>query len=130
MVAVRKDRRQVEVLRDAGRQLRTFNPESLRGCGPSIPARTHDELLLHLQQKFAQGYPGLNVRSCRLASRSTSTRCRHACCCRLSDGSIRPGSSGSFVTASSHASRSAAAQRNNAFAAASFRGLVVQVKAW
>jgi hypothetical protein len=27
MVAVRKDRRRVEVLRDAGRQLRTFNPE-------------------------------------------------------------------------------------------------------
>jgi hypothetical protein len=26
-VAVRKDRRRVEVLRDAGRQLRTFNPE-------------------------------------------------------------------------------------------------------
>jgi hypothetical protein len=26
-VAVRKDRRQVEVLHDAGRQLRTFNPE-------------------------------------------------------------------------------------------------------
>jgi hypothetical protein len=27
MAAVRKDRRQVEVLRDAGRQLRTFKPE-------------------------------------------------------------------------------------------------------
>jgi len=40
----------------------------------------HDELLLHMQQSFAQGYSGLNVRSCRLASRSTSTRRRHACC--------------------------------------------------
>ena len=27
MVAVRQDRRRVEVLRAAGRQLRTFNPE-------------------------------------------------------------------------------------------------------
>ena len=43
-----------------------------------VPARAHDELLLHMQQSFAQGYAGLNVRSCRLASRSTSTRRRHA----------------------------------------------------
>ena len=44
----------------------------------SIPARAHDELVLHMQQRFAQDYSGLNVRSCRLASRSTSTRRRHA----------------------------------------------------
>jgi hypothetical protein len=41
----------------------------------SAPA-ARDELLLHMQQRFAQGYSGLNVRSCRLASRSTSTRRR------------------------------------------------------
>ena len=40
----------------------------------SIPARADDELLLHMQQMFAQGYSGLNVRSCRLASRSISIR--------------------------------------------------------
>ena len=55
-------------------------PQPQRGCAPSIPARAHDELLLHMQQSFAQGYSGFNVRSCRPASRSTSTRRRHACC--------------------------------------------------
>src|SRR5450756_2494972 len=29
------------------------NLESLHGCGPSIPARAHDELLLHMQQSVA-----------------------------------------------------------------------------
>jgi hypothetical protein len=46
------------------------------------PPRARDKLLLHMQQKFAQYYWGLNVRSCRLASRSTSTRRRHTCCPR------------------------------------------------
>jgi predicted NAD/FAD-dependent oxidoreductase len=38
------------------------------------------------------------------------------CCPKKSDGRIRPGSNGSCVTASSYASRSAAAQRSKAFA--------------
>jgi len=41
----------------------------------------HDELLLHMQQKFV-GHESLNVCSCRPASRSTSTRRRHARCPR------------------------------------------------
>jgi len=40
----------------------------------------HDGLLLRMQQNIAHVYSGLNVRSCRLATRSTSTRRRHACC--------------------------------------------------
>jgi hypothetical protein len=44
---------------------------------PSVPARAHNEHLLHMRQSFAPGYSGWNVRSCRLASRSTSTRRHH-----------------------------------------------------
>ncbi len=38
------------------------------------------EFMLHMQQKIVMGQARWNVRSCRLASRSTSTRRRHACC--------------------------------------------------
>ena len=44
--------------------------------------------------------------SCCLASRSTSTRRRRACCPKYFDGRIRLSSSGSFVAASTHATPS------------------------
>jgi DNA-binding transcriptional regulator PaaX len=47
MVAVRKDRRRVEVLRDASRQLRTFKTRIAR-CKP----------LLHMRQKLVMGVGG------------------------------------------------------------------------
>ena len=69
-----------------GYHIAGFQPFSIsqpqRSRDPSVPARAHDELVLHMQQRFAQRYPGLNVRSCRLASRSTDTRRRHAGCPR------------------------------------------------
>ncbi len=49
--------------------LRTSQPQRGTRLRPIVPARAHDELLLHMQQSFAQGYSDLNVRSCRLASR-------------------------------------------------------------
>ncbi|MBE0544520.1 MAG: hypothetical protein IH623_24540 [Verrucomicrobia bacterium] len=46
-----------------------------------------DDVNVHMQQKLvlrharpAPVFSGLNVRSCRPASRGTSTRRRHACC--------------------------------------------------
>jgi hypothetical protein len=41
-----------------------------------------DKFMLHMQHKLVHGYRPLSVRNCRPASRSTSTRRRHACCPR------------------------------------------------
>lgn len=53
LVAVRKDRRRVEMLRDASRQLRTLNPEK---TGASLRV-TQDILLLHMQHEVGKAQP-------------------------------------------------------------------------
>jgi hypothetical protein len=47
-----------------------------------VAIRALTDFMLHMQQKVVMGQARWNVRSCRLASRSTSTRRRHACCPR------------------------------------------------
>ena len=64
------------------RATRGHRPQNI----PNRNAVALTEFVLHMQQKVVMGQVRLNVRSCRLASRSTSTRRRslrtatNACC--------------------------------------------------